>query len=190
MKSVGYGIIYGIGALKLSQQLTDEFQSSDKNRFVTEDEAQGYIDSWYGLFKGVKAYVESQKAYVKKHKQVQTFLGRYRRLSEIDSAKFGDRIKAERQAVNIIQGDAADIVRIAMLAIEDHPRLRELGFYQFLQIHDEVVGELPDDNEEHVMEAMAIVKDLMENSFSKLIFQLLVPLSVEINKGYTWAAAK
>lgn len=189
MKNVGYGIIYGIGARKLAHDLTIEFQKTDKNRIVTEAEAQGYIDSWYGLFKDVKRFVDEQKAYVKKFGFVRTFLGRFRRLPEINSSNFSDKLKAERQAVNIIQGDAADILRVAMLVLEYHPRLKELGCVMILQVHDELVFEI-DDDEAKVKEASIIIKYEMEMSFTEKVFKLLVNLGVEGGNGWSWRSAK
>jgi DNA polymerase-1 len=189
MKNVGYGIVYGIGAIKLGHDLTEEFQKTDKNRIVTEEEAQGYIDAWFNLFKTVRDFINYEKKYVKDHQFVQTFLRRFRRLPQIKSSKFKDRLQAERQAVNIIQGDAADIVKIAMLAVENDERLFELGYLQLLQVHDEIVGECPDEDKV-VKEVKRIVKYLMEESFNNSIFKLRVPLKAEINDGYSWATAK
>lgn len=189
MKNVGFGIIYGIGAQKLGHDLTEEFKKSDKDRIVTEAEAQSYIDAWYGLFTTVRHYVEWQKKYVRDHGYVQTFLGRYRRLPEIKSSRYKEKLKAERQAVNIIQGDAADIVKIAMIAIEEDTELQSWTYEQLLQIHDEIVGEC-NDEDSLVENCLLRVKDHMENSFERKIYKLKVPLDVEINSGYTWSTAK
>lgn len=189
MKNVGYGIVYGIGAIKLGHDLTEEFQKADKTRIVTEEEAQGYIDAWFNLFKTVKDFINYEKKYVKEYQYVQTFLRRFRRLPQIKSSKFKDRLQAERQAVNIIQGDAADIVKIAMLAVESNKDLNGMGYKQLLQVHDEIVGECPDDDI-LVKECKKIVKYLMEESFNNTVFKLRVPLKAEINDGYSWSSAK
>ena len=189
MKNVGYGIVYGIGPPKLAHDLTLEFQKSDPNRIVTEREAQNYMDAWFGLFKGVKRFIEGQRAYVKEKGFVQTFLGRYRRLLEIYSSRFGDRLKAERQAVNIVQGDASDILRVAMLVLEYEEYLKKVECEMLLQVHDELIFEVQDDDE-IVDNCIKVIKYQMENSFSENIFKLLVPLTVSINKGITWSSAK
>jgi DNA polymerase-1 len=147
-KAVGFGIVYGIAAKGLSAQLTKAL-----GRFVSKEEAQGYIDLYLATFLGVDLYMKNTKLFAKRNGYVQTIRGRFRRLSAIRS---GNRIKqghAERQSINApIQGSAADIVKLAMIACEYDTYLREeLGWVLLHQVHDELIFEGPADTAEEAV---------------------------------------
>ena len=119
---------------------------------------------------------------------VQTICGRYRRLEDINHTSFMYRGEAERQAVNTpIQGSAADIIKAAMLRIEQHPRLKELGAEMVNQVHDELVLTCP---AEGVDEASGIIRECMEHPFVQGKEALVVPLPVDLKAVDRWAEAK
>ena len=191
--SVGFGLIYGIGAVKLAQQLTEELK-----RVVTKDEAQANIKRYFAAFPGVERFIKGTHEYCKQTEFVQTLVGRFRRLpminargggkSEEDGGK-GIAAQARRQAVNaIIQGTAADIAKAAMIKAEYDPELNSLGAQLLLQIHDELILEV-EDNKEIVELTKKRLKTIMEDPFDGR-FPLLVPLTVGGSHGHTWASAK
>ena len=186
-KAIGFGLIYGIGAKTLGINL-----SADLGRIVTLQEAQGMIRKYFGIFQGVEAFIKQTHRDCKKVEFVRTILGRKRRLPMINS-KGGDSEKgiaamAKRQAVNsIVQGSAADIAKAAMIRCEEDPELTTLGAMLLLQVHDELIFELPD-----IMEVRTQVEhrvtEIMETPFPG--FELKVPIPTDGNFGYTWADAK
>jgi DNA polymerase-1 len=180
-KSVGFGIIYGITKWKLSEQLSEAL-----GRYVSEDEAQGYIHMYLETFPGVDIYMKETQAHARIHGYVQTLAGRFRRLSKIKSRNQGVRGHAMRQAINApIQGSAADIVKRAMLLCNDDVYLRdELGFLLLHQVHDELIFEGP---EENAAEAVEIIRNYMEHPFKK---DLPVPLLAEPSIVRSWKEAK
>ena len=180
-KSVGFGIIYGIGARGLSAQLSQSLK-----RFVSEEEAQGYIDLYLRTFPGVHYYMVDMKRLAKKNGYVQTLCGRFRRLSQIKSPHRGHRGHAERQAVNApIQGSAADIVKLAMINCENDEYLREaLGYKLLHQVHDELIFEGP---EENAVEALEVVRRHMEHPFKE---DLPVDFLVDAKIVDNWYAGK
>ncbi len=158
-------------------------------RTVSQSEAASYIDAWFSAFPRVKEYIDEQRALVRKQGFVQTFLGRLRRLPSIFSAKYLDQLEAERQANNTVQGDASDILKVVMLEIERDPLLKELGFEMLLQIHDEIIGEIPDD-EEITKKGMDRLQYIMEKAFDEQVFPLLIKLLSEPSFAYSWGSAK
>jgi DNA polymerase-1 len=181
-KATGFGIIYGIGGPHLAANLTKELK-----RLVTQEEGIQLIHKWYGVFPGVKAYIDYTKDFLLKKGFVQTLVGRYRRFGDLRGMSKMDASRAERQSVNsIIQGTASDIAKRAMLNAEADPELRSLGAQMLLQIHDELIFECPD-RPEVVKAVKARVKFIMENPFSE---PLQVPLPAEVGSGYTWSTAK
>ena len=180
-KAVGFGIIYGIGKQGLSRQLAEALK-----RFVSEAEAQGYIDMYLETFPGVDRYMKSMKWFAKKHGYVQTLCGRLRRLSKINSRHGGYRGHAERQAINApIQGSAADIVKRAMILCEYDDYLRiDLGYELLHQVHDELIFEGP---EEHAEEAALTIQYHMQHPFPE---DLPVTLEVEPNIVDNWLEGK
>ncbi|HSG27851.1 MAG TPA: DNA polymerase A family protein, partial [Candidatus Krumholzibacterium sp.] len=180
-KSVGFGIIYGIGAKGLSAQLSQTLK-----RFVSEAEAQSYIDLYLETFPGVDIYMKKTRWFARKHGYVQTLCGRFRRLSSINSRNGAKRGHAERQAINApIQGSAADIVKRAMIACENDEYLKQdLGWYLLHQVHDELIFEGPEETAE---EAAAIIQYYMAHPFAE---DLPVELEVEPKIVDNWKEGK
>jgi DNA polymerase-1 len=186
-KAVGFGLIYGIGPVTLSLNL-----SSDIGRTVTLQEAQKMIRKYFDIFQGVQAFIKATHRNCKRTEFVRTLIGRKRRLPMINS-KGGDSEKgiaamAKRQAVNsIIQGSAADIAKAAMIRCEFDQELRTLEAELLLQIHDELIFELPE-NIDTMNLVQKRVGTIMEEPFPG--YPLSVPIPTEGNFGYTWADAK
>jgi DNA polymerase I-like protein with 3'-5' exonuclease and polymerase domains len=180
-KATGFGIIYGIGGAHLAANLTQELK-----RIVTEEEGFQLIKKWFGVFPGVKRYIDATKLRLWQDGFVETIVGRFRRFGALQGMAKKDASQAERQAGNaIIQGTASDIAKAAMLLCEHDPELNALGNRLLLQIHDELLCECPEQN---VTQVKARVKYLMEHPFGDL--QLSVPLPASAGSGHTWSTAK
>ena len=154
---------------------------------IPKDEAQALYDLYFETYRGVKKYVKTQKRYAHQHGYVQTVLGRKRHLENyIWSKNFGDVGYAERLSVNApVQGSAADIAISAQLIVENDPELKALGFEQLLQIHDEIVGQCPEENAERVKERLAeIMADCLPRKLNG------VELEASVDHGFTYAQAK
>jgi DNA polymerase-1 len=172
-KAINFGIIYGISAFGLANQLR-----------IPREEAQAYIAAYFAKFPGIKDYMEKTKAFAKSHGYVETLFGRRCHMREINSKVPGLRANAERAAINApIQGTAADIIRRAMIRI--HPMLAEkrLAARMLLQIHDELIFECPSGEAE---KTCAAVKSVMERA-SEPAVALSVKLIVEAKAGASWA---
>ncbi len=179
-KATGFGIIYGIGGAHLAANLTKELK-----RLVTEQEGFDLIKKWFGVFPGVKAYIEHTHKSLWQNGFVQVCSGRLRRFGDLKGMNKRDAKQAERQSVNsVIQGTAAEIAKRAMIMCENDPELAALGAKMLLQVHDELIFECPGD-QETIDKVKARVKLIMENTWT-----FLVPLPVEIGSGPTWATAK
>jgi len=180
-KAVGFGIIYGIGGRLLAANLTKESKGA-----VVYSERDGFdlIDQWFNVFPGVFEFIEYDKKMINKVGYVQTVMGRFRRFGDVRTMRKRERALAERQGVNArIQGSAADIAMMAMLKCFWDSTLNEVGCRLLLQIHDELIFEIPDDDS--VCEtASERIKLHMENPFDQ---PLLVPLPVSPVSGYNWA---
>lgn len=171
-KAVNFGIVYGISDYGLSRDL-----------HISRKEAAGYIESYFEKCSGVKAFIDHVVEDAHKNGYVTTMFGRRRALPAIRSANYNQRTLAERMAMNTpIQGSAADIIKLAM--IHANHALQQAGVKSriLLQVHDELVLEVPADEVEQVS---AILREAMEN-----VVQLSVPLSVDIHIGKNWAEAK
>ena len=167
-KAVNFGIIYGQQAYGLSRELKIDVKS-----------AAAFIDAYFKRFHEVKEYLESCKAQARKTGKAVTFIGRERLIPEINSKNPQLRALAERLAVNTpLQGTAADLIKMAMLKIDQE--LSRLSFkgYLILQIHDELIFEAPDTEIERLA---PLVKGIMQE-----VFQLKVPLIVDIAIGKNW----
>lgn len=176
-KKTGFGIVYGITKFALSEQLSQEL-----GRYVSPEEAQGYINQYLDTFPGVRKYVSEMHSMARSLGYVTTICGRRRRLSKAKYGKRGERGHAERQAQNApIQGSAADIVKRAMLKIESDDLLKDLGWFLLHQVHDELILEGPRKTAE---QARIIVKDYMENAVDP---PLSVPLRVDPNIAENYA---
>ncbi|MEX1031104.1 MAG: DNA polymerase I [Paenibacillaceae bacterium] len=171
-KAVNFGIVYGISDYGLSQNLN-----------ITRKEAAQFIEQYFAVFQGVRTFMDEVVKQAKQDGYVTTLLGRRRYLPEISSSNFNLRSFAERTAMNSpIQGTAADIIKLAMVQLvkrmdQEHVRSRLL-----LQVHDELVLEVPEDELEQMQH---ILHEVMESAL-----QLDVPLKVDVSYGIDWYDAK
>lgn len=187
MKAVGFGLNYGIGAVKLGRQLGLDVDETMERGRVREKcpEGEQLIKDYFNVYPNIQKYIENTKQYAMDNTYVQTISGRFRRLPEVNSNQFWIRAKAQRQAANtVIQGSAIDIMNAAILKIHRSDRFKELGAKMLLQVHDELIIEC-DDIPEIVEEAKAIVQDCMENAWA-----LKVPLEATPGHGPNWESAK
>lgn len=171
-KAVNFGIVYGIGAFSLSQDIG-----------VTVREADSYIKGYLETFSGVRAYMERVIREAHEKGYVETLLGRRRALPELSSGNRNTRNFGERVARNTpIQGTAADIIKIAMIRVHERLRRENLRARLILQVHDELIVEAPDDE---AVQAMLILREEMEGAMP-----LSVKLEADVHCGATWFAAK
>ena len=171
-KTINFATIYGIGAHALSRQLK-----------ISNAEARQFIDTYFERFVGVKRYLESRVEFTKEHGYVETLFKRRRYVPELRERSFNVRAFGERVAQNApIQGSAADLIKVAMIRIHDALRARGLQGRMLLQVHDELVLEVP---EPELAEVTALVKSEMEGATA-----LSVPLVVETGAGDNWLDAK
>ena len=170
-KTVNFGIIYGVSAFGLSQQ-------TDLNR----NEAKELIDTYYSTYPKLRNYIQDQVDFARDNGYVTTVLGRRRYLKDIYSQNALVRGAAERNAVNApIQGSAADIIKLAMIAIQNKLDKGSWQSKMLLQVHDELVFDVP---KEEIETLQTMIKNEMENAFS-----LDVPLMVDIGIGSNWLEA-
>ncbi|EOL46056.1 DNA polymerase I [Enterococcus phoeniculicola] len=171
-KAVNFGIVYGISDYGLSQNLG-----------ITRKEAQQYIDTYFEKYPGVKQYMEDIVREAKDKGYVETLYNRRRYLPDINSRNFNIRSFAERTAINTpIQGSAADILKIAMIDLAKRLKEEKLEATLLLQVHDELVFEVPEKELERLDE---LVKEVMEHAVD-----LHVPLITDSSWGKTWYEAK
>jgi len=171
-KAVNFGIVYGISAFSLAQDID-----------VTTSEAKAYISSYLNKYHGVREYMKKVVEEAKRNEYVTTLFGRRRYLPELKSANFNTRSFGERVALNTpIQGTAADIIKLAMVRV--HSRLKREGLKAklLLQVHDELIVEAPVAEEEAVKR---ILTEEMEG-----VVKLTVPLTAEAHSGPNWLDAK
>jgi DNA polymerase-1 len=170
-KAVNFGIIYGVSAFGLSQNLN-----------ISRKEAKTIIDTYFEQYPKLKAYMENNVEFAKEHGYVETIMKRRRNLKDINSANAIVRSHAERNAVNApIQGSAADIIKIAMINIHAEFEKQQFQSKMLLQVHDELVFDV---FKPELDQIKAIVKDKMENAV-----KLVVPLDVEMNEAENWLLA-
>ncbi|HEM4071050.1 TPA: DNA polymerase I [Streptococcus suis] len=171
-KAVNFGVVYGISDFGLSNNLG-----------ITRKEAKAYIDTYFERFPGIKNYMETIVREARDKGYVETIYKRRRELPDINSRNFNVRNFAERTAINSpIQGSAADILKVAMINLDKALTEAGLATRMLLQVHDEIVLEVPVAELETVK---AMVKETMESAIS-----LSVPLIVDENEGPTWYEAK
>lgn len=171
-KAVNFGIVYGIGAFSLAQDIG-----------TTRKEAQEYIDGYLAHYHKVAEYMQKTVEDAKKDGYITTILGRRRYIPELSSSSHNVRAFGERVAMNApIQGSAADIIKIAMVNVQSRLKKEGLKAKLVLQVHDELIVESP---EEEADAAAKILKEEMENAYA-----LSVPLKVDMNKGKTWYDTK
>ena len=170
-KEVNFGIIYGISAYGLSQNLN-----------ISRGEAQEIIDSYFKEFPNVKKYMDTTIEKAKKDEFVETILGRRRYLRNINSRNFTMRGFDERNAINApIQGSAADIIKIAMIDIHQWMQKEKLQSKMIMQVHDELVFDLHKEEQDLLVDK---VEDFMKNAHP-----LEVPMEIEIGIGQNWLEA-
>ena len=171
-KTINFATIYGQGPHALSQQLK-----------ITHAEARAFIDRYFERFTGVRQYLDSSVEFARQHGYAQTIFGRRRYTPELRERNFNIRAFGERIAANSpIQGSAADLIKIAMIRVASAMRAKNLKSAMLLQVHDELVFEVPQDETEVVA---TIVKSEMEGAA-----ELAVPLIVDIGVGPNWLDTK
>lgn len=171
-KAVNFGIVYGISAFGLSEDLS-----------ISRKQASEYIDEYFKSYPGVKRYLDAQVEAGKKNGYVTTMYGRRRPIPELKSSNFMQRSFGERVAMNSpIQGSAADIMKMAMLNVEKALEDEGLKARIILQVHDELLIETPRDEVERVKELL--IKNMRD------AFNLSVPLEIGISVGETWFDTK
>lgn len=171
-KAVNFGVVYGISDFGLSNNLG-----------ISRKEAKNYIDTYFERFPGIKKYMETIVREARDKGYVETLYKRRRELPDINSRNFNVRNFAERTAINSpIQGSAADILKVAMINLDKALTEAGLSTRMLLQVHDEIVLEVPMAELETVK---AMVKETMESAI-----QLSVPLIADENEGKTWYEAK
>ena len=170
-KIVNFGIMYGAGSFRLSQELGIPFAESKK-----------IIDVYFEKYKGIKQYMEDTKLLVKKDKSVQTLLGRKRAVWDSDSQNQVRRDAAERMAINMpIQGTAAEMIKLAMIRIDKDLKENNLKSKLILQIHDELLLEVHNNEIDYVTEMVVKhMKDAMD---------LDVPIEIDCGVGSSWYEA-
>jgi DNA polymerase-1 len=171
-KMVSYGLAYGMEAYGLGQRLN-----------IPTHEAQEILDAYFAAFPNVKAFMERTVAEARERGYTETVFGRRRRIPELSSSQRSVRLAGERQAMNApIQGLAADIFKVALVRLDADLEQRGLGSRLILQVHDEVLLEVPPDER---VPAEEVVRHAMSGAF-----ELRVPLEVNLTFGSSWAAAK
>jgi len=167
-KAVNFGIVYGLSAFGLSQQLG-----------IDKGEAKRFIDRYFDRYKGVRTFIDKTLEEARREQKVRTLFGRVRPIPDINSKNANQRGFAERTAVNTpLQGTAADLIKIAMIRIDAEMRERKMKSRMTLQVHDELVFEVA----EAELEIMkTLVREKMENAHP-----LSVPLLVEVGVGKNW----
>lgn len=171
-KAVNFGIIYGISDFGLARNIS-----------ISRPKAKEYIDLYFARYNTVHDYMNGLIASAKESGMAVTMFGRRRALPEINSKNFTRRSFAERTAMNTpIQGSAADIIKLAMNAVQDELEKRHLKSQLLVQVHDELVLEVPAGEKDEVEQ---LLKDTMEH-----IVDLSVPLVVDIHSGVNWEEAK
>ncbi|HEX9110110.1 MAG TPA: DNA polymerase I [Terriglobales bacterium] len=167
-KVVNFGIVYGLSAFGLSQQLG-----------IEPGEAKKFIDAYFEKYAGVRAFIDATLEQARRDQKVATLFGRIRPIPDINSKNVNLRGFAERTAVNTpLQGTAADLIKLAMIRIDDEVRERGLNSRMTLQVHDELVFEVPEDEVDGMK---SLVREHMETAHA-----LAVPLLVELGVGLNW----
>lgn len=170
-KVVNFGVLYGMTPFRLSRDL-----------HISMAEAKAFIDGYFGLYRGVERYIEEVKASAHANGFVETLTGRRRKILGIDSSDRTECQMAERMAVNTpVQGSAADLIKTAMIRVEDRIERESLPLKMILQVHDELVFECPKDQAESLGK---IVQEEMQNAMT-----LKVPLIASVGCGANWLEA-
>jgi len=167
-KAINFGIIYGLSPFGLAQQLN-----------IEQKEAAHFINAYFSRYRGVKAYLDNVLVETRKTGMAKTLFGRVRPIPEISSPQVQLRNFAERTALNSpLQGTAADLIKLAMIAIDKRLTKEKFEAKMILQVHDELLFEAPKKEREKLEE---LVKEEMEG-----VYKLAVPLVVEVGVGPNW----
>ncbi|WP_020558291.1 DNA polymerase I [Thiofilum flexile] len=170
-KAINFGLIYGMSAFGLARQLD-----------IGRSEAQQYVDLYFARYPGVKQYMDNTRERARTLGYVETLFGRRLPLSDINSRKATQRQYAERTAINApMQGTAADIMKKAMIAVDNYLQTTQSPIRMIMQVHDELVFEVPD---ELVHTFKAVLAPLMTD-----VVTLKIPLVVDIGEGMNWDEA-
>ena len=171
-KAVNFGIVYGIGAFSLSQDIGTSVQEADR-----------YIKGYLANYSGVAAFMENAKKSAKEKGYAETYFGRRRYLPELNESNAIRRGFGERVAMNMpIQGTAADIIKIAMIKVYERLKAECPKAKLIMQVHDELIIEAPEENAEEVKN---LLKEVMETAC-----KMSVPFTVEVESGKTWYETK
>ena len=171
-KAVNFGIVYGISPFGLAAQLG-----------IPQAEAKLYIERYFERYAGVRTFIDRTIAETRRDGSVRTLFGRMRPIPDIESRNANQRGFAERTAVNTpLQGTAADMIKLAMIAIDRKLSEQQLKTKMVLQVHDELLFEVPEDEEDAIV---PLVKDAMEN-----VVQLRVPIEADLAFGHNWRDMK
>ena len=167
-KAVNFGIVYGISPFGLAAQLG-----------IPQSEARQYIDRYFERYAGVRTFIDQTIAETRQKGSVRTLFGRMRPIPDIESRNSNQRGFAERTAINTpLQGTAADLIKLAMIAIDKQLTAQNLKTKMVLQVHDELLFEVPDPETEVIQN---LVKQEMEN-----VIQLSVPIEADLSIGHNW----
>ena len=174
-KAINFGIIYGISGFGLARQLS-----------IPQGEARDYIKAYFERFPGIRAYMDEAKQFAKVNHYVETLFGRRIHIPQIEDKNQAVRAFAERQAINApIQGSAADIIKRAMIRLPAALRGENIDADMLLQVHDELIFEVP---EEQTDKAVAAIARIMEEAAAPVL-SLKVPLVAEAGIADSWAEA-
>jgi DNA polymerase-1 len=171
-KAVNFGIVYGISPFGLAAQLG-----------IAQGEAKHYIERYFERYHGVKTFIEQTIEQTRKDGSVKTLFGRIRPIPDMESRNANQRGFAERTAINTpLQGTAADLIKLAMIAIDRKLSEEKLRSRMVLQVHDELLFEAPEDETEVITK---LVKEAMEN-----VIELRVPIVADLSFGHNWRDMK
>jgi DNA polymerase-1 len=174
-KAINFGIIYGISAFGLANQLG-----------IAREEASAYIKKYFERFPGIRAYMDETREFCRKHGYVETLFGRKCHYPDIKASNASVRSFNERAAINArLQGTAADIIRRAMIRMEDALAEKKLSAQMLLQVHDELIFEVPDDE---VAATLPVVQHTMQDAPFPAVL-LSVPLQVDARAANNWDEA-
>ena len=167
-KAVNFGIVYGLSPFGLSQQLG-----------IDTKESKRFIDAYFEKYSGVREFIDRTLDEARREQKVRTLFGRVRPIPDIHSKNFNLRGFAERTAVNTpLQGTAADLIKLAMIRIDEDLREQHLRSRMLLQVHDELVFEVAEDE---IDTMRRLVTERMEQ-----VYELKVPLKVDVGVGPNW----
>jgi DNA polymerase I len=174
-KAINFGIIYGISAFGLANQLG-----------IAREEASAYIKKYFERFPGIRAYMDETREFCRKHGYVETLFGRKCHYPDIKASNASVRSFNERAAINArLQGTAADIIRRAMIRMEDALVEKKLSAQMLLQVHDELIFEVPDDE---VAATLPVVQHTMQDAPFPAVL-LSIPLQVDARAANNWDEA-